>query len=252
MRRCVVLFGLFLSIASVKEACSAEFFYENFSDTIRSVYSNGATGAAAWQVLIPFTGMPAQSDDPDRLAETYPGHLWNFATSTTPNGGIIYTHANNYCPLGKVPKPIVVTAPPFKDSQNISDFKLTGDITIGPVKITAINAQYLKSVSISIPTAHRMYLPGNLKSVVKNSLAACGSGYSHAINSVLTGKITISVVFNRSLDAGIAATISSTISANLGAHAHVVQYGTADKPLIIQTDDEEVIAVLAVPAALLQ
>jgi hypothetical protein len=205
-------------------------------------------------VFIPFTPVPAAADDPNRQGETYPGHLWQFTPNTTPRGGTIYEQADRYCSAPLNPKPIIVGAANFNNYQNIVDLKLTGDITIGPVKINALDAQYLKSVSITISAVQRMYLPGfnTLQAAVKSAVTACGPGYFYAINSILMGKITITVAFNKSLDAGIAANISNAISLNLGAHAHVVQYGTADKPLVIQTDDTEVFAVQAVPIASLQ
>jgi hypothetical protein len=243
MNRLAIVSALTYSILSFQPAQSADFFYDNFSDAVRSTYGSN------WSVFIPFTPIP--SDDPDRAGETYPGHLWNFASASTSRGGTIYQQANMYCPAPQTPKPIIVGAPPFKDYQNLTDLKLTGDITVGPVKISALDAQYLKSVTVAISSVKRMYLPGlnAFKAAVKSAVSACGSSYSNAINGVLMGKITISVAFNRSLDAGIAANISSNIAFNLGAHAHVVQYGTADKPLVIQTDDIEIFAVQAVPLA---
>jgi hypothetical protein len=248
MKRLFLVSAFAFSLLGLDDARSADAFYNNFSDAIRSIYGSN------WSVFIPFTSLPAAADDPSRMGETYPSHLWNFTPTTTAHGGTIYEQANVYCPPSQTPKPLIVGAPPFNNFQNLTSLSLTGDITIGPVKITAINAQYLKSITVGISSVQRMYLPGFnvLKDAVKGAVSACGSSYFYAINSVLIGKITISVAFNASIDAGVAATISSSVAFNLGAHAQVVQSGTADKPLVIQTDDAEIFAVQAVPVTSLQ
>lgn len=236
------------SILAIDGAQSADFFYQNLSDAVRSTYGSN------WAVFTPFTPIPAAADDPNRQGETYPGHLWNFTPTTTPKGGMIYEQSNGYCSAPSTPKPIIVGAPYFSNYQRITDLSLTGDITIGPVKINALDAKYLKSVTLGVSSVQRMYLPGAnaLKAAVTSALSGCGSSFFYAINGVLMGKITISVAFEGSVDAGIAATISNSISLNLGVHAHVVQAGTASKPLVIQTDDSEIFAVQAAPVTTLR
>jgi hypothetical protein len=236
------------SLLGLDNARSADAFYNNFSDAIRAIYGSN------WSVFIPFTSIPAAADDPGHMGETYPSHLWNFTPSTTAHGGTIYEQGNVYCPPPQTPNPLIVGAPPFSNYQNLTSLSLTGDITIGPVKITALNAQYLKSITIAISSVQRMYVPGFnvLKAAVKSAVSACGPGYFYAINSVLIGTITITVAFNASIDAGVAATLSNSISFNLGAHAQVVQYGTAAQPLVIQTTDAEIFAVQAAPVSTLQ
>lgn len=245
MKRFLLTSALVLFAVATEAAHSAELFYENLSDAVRKTYGKN------WAVFVPFTALPAAMDDPNRQGETYPGHLWNFAPATTANGGTVLEQANVYCSASQTPKPFTVGAATFKDYQNIKDLKLTGTITVGPVKITAIDAKYLKSVSISIGPVQRMYLPGAnvFSSAVKNAVINCGPNYFYAVNGVLLGKVTISVAFDRSIDAGIAAEISSKIKADLTVHARVVQNGTADKPLIVQTDDVQVFAVQVVPVA---
>ncbi len=229
MKRLFLASVFAFSILVIDNAQSADAFFDNFSNAIRSTYGSN------WSVFIPFTAIPAAADDPDRAGETYPGHLWNFTPTSTSQGGMIYEQANVYCPAPQTPKPIIVGAPYFNNYQDLTDLKLTGDITIGPVKISALDAEYLNSVTIGIASVQRMYLPGAnaFTAAVKSALSSCGSGYFYAVNGVLMGKITISVAFNRSVDAGIAANISSKIALNLGVHAQVVQYGTAAKPLVI-------------------
>ncbi|HZP78862.1 MAG TPA: hypothetical protein VFB45_22180 [Pseudolabrys sp.] len=248
MNRHLVACALAVSALTFDAAQSAEVFYENFSNSIRAVYGSN------WAVFIPFTAPPAPADDANRIGETYPGHLWNFTSTKTSKGGTVYEQADSYCPGSQTPKPFPGGGAVFKDFQDLTQFKLTGDITIGPVKISALDAEYLKSVKTDIASVKRMYLPGGnvLKAAVKTAVSACGPDYFYAVTGVLMGKPTITVTFDRSVDAGIAANISSKISFNLGVHAHVVQYGTADKPLIIQTDDVEIFAVQAVPVATLK
>jgi len=243
MKRLWIASVFAFSIFVLDDAQSADAFYNNFSDAIRSTYGSN------WAVFIPFTSVPAPADDPSRMGETYPGHLWNFTPTTTPHAGMIYEQAGVYCTPPQTPQPLIVGAPYFQDFQNLTDLKLTGDITVGPVKISALDAEYLKSVSVGIASVQRMYLPGFnlLKGAVTSAVSACGSSYFYAIEGVLMGKITITVAFNKSIDAGVAANISSQIAFNLGAHAQVVQYGTADKPLVVQTDDVEIFAVQAAP-----
>jgi hypothetical protein len=236
-------------------AKSADFFYRDLADQIIGTYGSG------WSVLVPFTGLPAAADDPNRQGQTYPGHLWNFAVSRGSGGGQVFEHVEMYCPGQLVPKPFDVSAPPFKDYQKITQFGVTGDITVSGatpdkvlLKLSAIDAQYLKSVTATGTNVRRMYLPGAnvLKSTVGASVNSCGPGFMYAITSVLYGKITLSVIFDRKLDLGIAATIADRIAANLSFKSRVVRTGTADKPFVIESSEPLIFAVKAAPISSLR
>ena len=251
MKRLVVasIFSL-ACLVNQGSANAADFFYEKFADQVVSVYGAG------WSVFLPFAGLPAATDDPSRQGQTYPGQLWNFSASPgARRRGQILEHAEMYCPGQNIPKPLDVSAATFRDVQDLTQFGITGEISVGQVlKITAIDAQYLKSVTATGSNVRRMYLPGAtvLKNTVRDSVRACGSNFFYAITSVLYGKITINAAFDRKLDFGVAATIANTIAVNLGVKARVVRCGTADKVCVIQTEEPAIFAVKAVPVSSLR
>ncbi|SFJ19552.1 hypothetical protein [Bradyrhizobium sp. cf659] len=244
-----------LACLNFSPAKAADFFYQDLAAQVAGTYGSG------WSVLVPFTGLPVAADDPNRQGQTYPGHLWNFAVSPGSGGGRVFEHVEMYCPGQNIPKPFDVPAAPFRDFQRVTQFGATGDITVSGatpdkvlLKLSAIDAQYLKSVTATGTNVRRMYLPGAnvLKSTVSASVSSCGPNFRYAIASVLYGKITLSVIFDRKLDLGIAATIAARIAANLSFKSRVIRTGSADKPFVIESAEPLIFAVKAVPISSLR
>lgn len=229
-----------------RSADARDFGYEKFADVVSQVYGS------QYGVVVPFFELPDASDTA-RLAEGYPGSVWNFAVAKGRTSGSIYTQADQYCNPVPLPAPLSSGTTRVKswlyrvEMSAGAGFTVTGASESDVIfKLNALDAKYIDSFAIEIANTRRYYLPYNLlKDAASRAVVSCGPNFAYALTSVIAGDVTIKVFFIAGISADATANIGSHIKANLHLKAEGKLGESDGNPVLIFTEGQKVFAIKA-------
>jgi|SRR4051794_26952387 hypothetical protein len=249
------MFRYFLSAAvlcaAVSTANARDFGLERFADIVNTVYSG-------YGVFAPFVEAPSGSD-PLHLQSGYLGSVWKTTRDRARSQGASYAHGNiEYC------NPSQALMPPPRNTVRVQNWRykteitLTGEFTVSGArpedtifKLSAIDAKYIKDVTVDIKNAVRYSAPYDvLQGWSSEVLARPFCSFNSVLVSAIAGDVSVKIYFIAGVSATLQFDIASKVKANLGFKVQPVQIGDPDKPAMLLTEGNQIFAVAVRPAPL--
>ena len=117
-------------------------------------------------------------------------------------------------------------------------------------KLSAIDAKYIKDVTVDIKNAVKYTAPFDILMNWSNeALARCPS-FNKVLTSTIAGDLTVKIYFVAGVSATLQFDIASKVKANLGFNVTPMQIGTPNKPAMVLTEGNQIFAVMVLPAPL--
>jgi hypothetical protein len=237
--------------AAISTANARDFGLERLADIVSTVYPG-------YSVFAPFVEVPA-SIDILHLQMGYLGSVWDMKADRGRKRGSSYSHGD----FGKYCNPPKAVMPPPQNTVRVQDWRykteitVTGEFTVSGAtpadtifKLTAIDAKYIKDVTLDVKNAVRYTIPYNiLKTWSSEALSLCPT-FNRILASAIAGDVTVKLYFVAGVSAMLQFNIASKVNANLGFKVFPVQIGDADKPAMLLTGGNQIFAISAQPAPL--